>query len=308
MTTAIAIALLLGACLSLGTAFVLSNRDLNPSPADYLRSLDENGEVELDEYQQKLTEPLVNRVLKPLGGGVGHTIGSVTPRAQLDRIHAQLLQAGLAGTMRAEEFATLVVVTTGAGFVLGFGVSILFQPRLALLVCAIVGLPVIGLLLPQAWLSRKVTERKDALRRDLPDVLDLMAISVEAGTGFEGAMSVVCAQFHTPLSEELSRSLKEMELGLTRRQALQNLRRRTEVPELSNFILALVQADALGMPIGRVLKTQAVEMRNKRRQWAREKAAKLPVKIMIPLVLFIFPAILVVLLYPAFVSIVHGLK
>ena len=307
MTTAIAIGLLLGACLSVGMAFVLGTRELSTSPADYLRSLDD-GEVELDEYQQKLTEPLVNRVLKPLGGGLGNTIGSVTPRAQLDRIHAQLLQAGLAGTMRSEEFATLVVVTTGAGFALGVGLSILFQPRLALLVCAVVGMPVIGLLIPQAWLSRKVTERKDALRRDLPDVLDLMAISVEAGTGFEGAMSVVCAQFHTPLSEELSRSLKEMELGLTRRQALQNLRRRTEVPELSNFILALVQADALGMPIGRVLKTQAVEMRNKRRQWAREKAAKLPVKIMIPLVLFIFPAILVVLLYPAFVSIVHGLK
>ena len=90
-----------------------------------------------------------------------------------------------------------------------------------------------------------------------------------------------------------------MELGLPRREALQNLKRRTEVPELSNFVLALTQADALGMPIGRVLKTQADEMRKKRRQWAREKAAKLPVKIMFPLVLFIFPPIFVVVLGPA---------
>ena len=104
--------------------------------------------------------------------------------------------------------------------------------------------------------------------------------------------------FDSPLAEEFGRTLKEMELGLPRREALQNLKRRTDVPELSNFILALTQADALGMPIGRVLHTQAVEMRNKRRQWAREKAAKLPVKIMFPLVLFIFPAILVVILGP----------
>lgn len=94
-----------------------------------------------------------------------------------------------------------------------------------------------------------------------------------------------------------------MELGLPRREALQNLKRRTEVPELSNFVLALTQADALGMPIGRVLKTQAGEMRLKRRQWAREKAATLPVKIMFPLVLFIFPPLFVVVLGPAASSI-----
>ena len=98
------------------------------------------------------------------------------------------------------------------------------------------------------------------------------------------------------MATELGRTLQEMELGLPRRDALQNLKRRTEVPELSNFVLILVQADALGMPIGRVLRTQAVEMRLKRRAWAREKAAKLPVKILFPLVLFIFPSIFVVLL------------
>jgi tight adherence protein C len=113
----------------------------------------------------------------------------------------------------------------------------------------------------------------------------------------------VCEHFESPRAEEFSRTLKEMELGLPRREALQNLKRRTEVPELSNFVLALTQADALGMPIGRVLKTQAGKMRLKRRQWAREKAAKLPVKIMFPLVLFIFPPLFVVVLGPAEASI-----
>jgi tight adherence protein C len=160
-------------------------------------------------------------------------------------------------------------------------------------------LPVLGAQAPRSWLDRKVQERKDSIRRDLPDTLDLLAISVEAGMGFEGALGVVCENFDSPLADEFARTLREMELGLPRREALQNLRKRTEVPELSNFVLTLTQADALGMPVGRVLKTSATEMRSKRQQWAREKAAKLPVKILFPLILFIFPAIFVVLLGPA---------
>jgi len=126
--------------------------------------------------------------------------------------------------------------------------------------------------------------------------------------GFEGALDVVCQNFDSPLAQEFSRTLREMELGLPRRDAFQNLKRRTEVPELSNFVLALVQADALGIPIGRVLKAQAAEMRSRRRQWAREKAAKLPVKILFPLVLFIFPAVLIVVLGPAASSITRALR
>jgi tight adherence protein C len=142
----------------------------------------------------------------------------------------------------------------------------------------------------------------------MPDTLDLLAISVEAGVGFEGALAVVCENFDSPLADEFSRTLREMELGLSRREALQNMKRRTEVPELSNFVLALTQADALGMPIGRVLKVQADEMRTRRQQWAREKAAKLPVKILFPLILFIFPAIFVVVLGPAAAEIGKAFK
>jgi tight adherence protein C len=164
-----------------------------------------------------------------------------------------------------------------------------------------------GLFGPVAWLRRKQDERQASIKRHLPDVLDLLAISVEAGVGFEGAVEVVTGHFDGPLADELSRMLQEMELGLPRREALQNLKRRTEVPELSNFVLILVQADALGMPIGRVLRTQAVEMRLKRRQWAREKAARLPVKILLPLTLFILPALFVVILGPAAMSIAKNL-
>ncbi len=295
----------------LGVAWVgvLRARPSGPVDAhDYLRTLDDSFEEPVDEYQAKLQEPAVKRLLKPLGSAAGTKVGSITPRAQLDRIHAQLVQAGLSNTIRAEELATLQVILLGAAAAVGMLMTILTQPRLAFAVIYILGLPMFALLGPQAWLTRQVDDRKDALRADLPDALDLLAIAVEAGTGFEGAIGVVCANFHSPLSEEFSRTLKEMELGLSRREALQNLKRRTEVPELSNFVLALVQADALGMPIGRVLKTQAVEMRNKRRAWAREKAAKLPVKMMLPLVLFIFPAILIVTMGPAVSTTIGGFK
>ena len=148
--------------------------------------------------------------------------------------------------------------------------------------------------------TARSTERRDAIRRDLPDTLDLLAISVEAGVGFEGALGVVCDNFTSPLADEFARTLREMELGLPRREALQNLKKRTEVPELSNFVLTLTQADALGHAGGPGAEDRRrARCATKRRQWAREKAAKLPVKILFPLVLFIFPAIFVVLLGPA---------
>jgi tight adherence protein C len=167
-------------------------------------------------------------------------------------------------------------------------------------------LAIIGAALPEARLGSKREDRQASIRRDLPDVLDLLVISVEAGVGLEGAIEVVGRHFDSPLSHELSRMLREMELGVPRRTALQNLRRRIDIPEVSTFVLSLVQADALGMPLGRVLRTQANEMRSKRRQWAREKAAKLPVKILFPMFLFIFPALFVVVLGPAVSSIIQN--
>lgn len=298
-----------GIGLILAWVGVLRSRPAGPDSAtEFLRSLEDTDDQPVDEYQQTLQQPALQRLLRPLGTAAGSRIGSITPRSQLDRIHAQLLQAGMGGTIRAEELATLQVILIAASALTGTLITLTLQPRLAFATLLVLGLPILTLLGVQSWLSRKVDERKEAVRNDLPDALDLMAIAVEAGTGFEGAIGVVCANFHTPLGHELSRTLKEMELGLSRREALQNLKRRTEVPELSNFVLALVQADALGMPIGRVLKTQAVEMRNKRRAWAREKAAKLPVKMMLPLVFFIFPAILIVTMGPAISTTISGFK
>ena len=300
MGTAVGILFLVGgAALAL---FGLHQRGDEPDPADageYLRSLDVAEEEVTDEFERLLAQPFLSRVVRPVAGSILSLLGSVLPHHYRERVHLQLIHAGMAGQFRAEEIISLRVLGGVVGFLFGLfligsgfvggGMGILF----------LVLLPIAGNQMPKSWLDRKVEDRMDAIRRDLPDTLDLLAISVEAGVGFEGALAVVCDNFSSPLADEFARTLREMELGLPRREALQNLKKRTEVPELSNFVLTLTQADALGMPVGRVLKTSAEEMRSKRQQWAREKAAKLPVKILFPLVLFIFPAIFVVLLGPA---------
>ena len=266
-------------------------------PGEYLRSLD--GYEETDEFEQLLSEPFLTRVLRPLASRALGAFSSVLPANYVDGIRQKLLFAGFAGRYRPEEIVMAQVLLAAIGFVAGLAYSVLVQPTTGLAVLVTVGLPVLGAFYPTGKLSTAMKKRQESLLKDLPDTLDLLAISVEAGVGFEGALEVVCQNFQSPLADEFSRTLKEMELGLPRREALQNLKKRTEVPELSNFVLALTQADALGMPIGRVLKTQATEMRTKRRQWAREKAAKLPVKILFPLVLFIFPPVFVIVLGPA---------
>jgi len=292
--------LVAGAAVGLyGLAQIDRERQLAPDDAgEYLRSLDAAPD-ETDEFQQMLAQPFLGRVISPAAERIQALVGALLPRNYRDRIHADLLHAGLQAQMRAEEVISLQVVGGIAGLLLGLFLvgSGTIGGGMGLLLLVL--LPVAGVQLPKSWLDRKVEERRDAIRRDLPDTLDLLAISVEAGVGFEGALGVVCQNFSSPLADEFGRTLREMELGLPRREALQNLKKRTEVPELSNFVLSLTQADALGMPVGRILKTSAEEMRTKRQQWAREKAAKLPVKILFPLVLFIFPALFVVLLGPA---------
>lgn len=261
---------------------------------EYLKSLEWTDE-EADEFQQLLQEPFITRVLRPIASRLVGTAAEVLPGNYRDRIHQQLIYGGLTGQYRAEEIITGQVLLGAIGFVVGLFLVITGIVSTNIGVLLLIGLPVAGAQLPKSIVDRKVQERQDAIRRDLPDTLDLLAISVEAGVAFEGALEVVSDNFDSALASEFSRTLREMELGLPRRQALENLKRRTEVPDLSNFILTLTQADALGMPIGRVLKTQATEMRLKRRAWAREKAAKLPVKILFPLMPILLATFIVVL-------------
>jgi tight adherence protein C len=290
---------------------ILGLRERTLAPAEtadqYLRSLDPDGN-ETDEFRVLLAQPFLSRVVQPMSSSVLSLLGGVLPGNYRDRVHTQLVRGGLSGQFRAEEIISLQVLGGLVGGLLGALVVVTEAMGGGGAILLALLLPMCGAYAPKSWLDRKVLERVESIRRDLPDTLDLLAISVEAGMGFEGALHVVVQNFSSPLADEIARTLREMELGLPRREALQNLKKRAEVPELSNFVLTLTQADALGMPIGRVLKTAADEMRTRRRQWAREKAAKLPVKILFPLVLFIFPAIFVVLMGPAASDIVSSFE
>ncbi|MDH3607536.1 MAG: type II secretion system F family protein, partial [Acidimicrobiia bacterium] len=155
-----------------------------------------------------------------------------------------------------------------------------------------------GFLGPDAWLNRKMAERSDAILRQLPDILDLLVISVEAGLGFDQAMARVVAVVPGPLSDEFQRMITETRVGVARKDAMRSLRDRTDVEELRGFLLAMMQADSFGVSIARVLRVQAEEMRIKRRQRAQEKAYAAPVKLVGPLMLLIF-AFLTILLGPA---------
>ncbi len=271
--------------------------------ARFLASLDDADLAE-DEFAARLREPFFQRATSSLRDSTMPFLRRVTPNGVVAKTRRDLMLAGM-NDIAPEELVSLQAVLAGVGLLLGLGFTVTSPPPgQALLVLLI--LPLAGLLTPLAVVKRKASERSEAIFRDLPDCLDLMAISVEAGVGFESALDVVCKNFDSALAFEFRRTLKEMELGASRREALGNLRARNDVPELSNFVTALIQADALGMPVGRVLHTQAIELRNRRRQWAREKAGKLPVKILFPLVVFIFPAILVIILGPAVVDIARA--
>ena len=171
---------------------------------------------------------------------------------------------------------------------------------------AVLLLPVMGFMVPSARLKRAARERSTTIFKDLPDIVDMLAIAVEAGSGFEAAISTVCTNFHSPLTEELMVALQEMELGLSRREALQQLRDRVDVEPVRVMVLSLLQADALGIPIGRVLKSQAAEVRARRRAWAREKAAKLAVKMLFPIVVCFMPVFMIITAGPSFISIAHA--
>ncbi len=272
-----------------------------PDLADRLADLD----VADTRVDPVLGESLAVRVLRPLATGLTDRIGALTPTSRLAALRHRLAVAGLAGRVSAEEFLAIQLLALVGGVVLA-GLFLtnptVDGPRRLATAALTLG---IGAMAPHAWLARRQEARTAAVRRDLPDVLDLLAISVEAGVGLEGAIAVVTANFDSPLADELQHTLREMELGLSRREALDHLRGRTDVRELSSFVSTLVQADALGTPLSRVLRAQAEEMRIRRRQTARETAAKLPVKMLFPMTLFILPAIFVVTLGPAAIQLLR---
>jgi tight adherence protein C len=227
---------------------------------------------------------------------------SASGRNRLDRLHAR------AGRPAAWPLERALVMKPTLAFALAAlgGLLLALRPP-GILVPLAVLVAVVGYFVPDLLLYSRGIERQAAIGLELPDTLDQMLIAVEAGLGFEAAMTRAGENGKGPLAEELIRTLQDMAVGMSRRDAYQALSRRTDVPDLNAFIRAVVQADAYGISISSVLRVQAKEMRVKRRQRAEEKAMQIPVKVLFPLMLFILPVLLIAVLGPTVISVVSGL-
>jgi tight adherence protein C len=249
--------------------------------------------------EMELQVPFAQRVLLPMAQSVLTFLGNRGPRQSAERLRINLQQAGNPGGITPAVFVGLRVVLS-----LLLGVIITFvtfqtmdQPIMALLY-SVIGF-VLGYMLPVIWLGRKITARKKSILKSLPDALDLLCISVEAGLAFDLALQRVTQKWDDDLGREFQRVLSDIRLGRTRREALKDMADRTGIDDVQTFVAAVIQADQLGVSMSKILRLQSDQLRVRRRQRAEEAAQKAPIKMLFPMVFLIFPALFVVILGPA---------
>ena len=268
---------------------------------------DQVGSVDMTLRQQELAQSFVDRAMKPVMGGLVALGRRITPAEGRRRIDRKLAQAGNPAAWDADKLVAYKLLATGVMF--GGGWIILggapIPAGLKFMMLALITF--IGFYGPTAIITHKADARQQEIRRALPDTMDLLTISVEAGLGFDAALVQVISNTPGPLSEEFSRLLQEMRLGHSRVQAFKNLQDRTDVDELASFILAMIQADTFGVSIAKVLREQSKELRTKRRQRAEEAAMKVPIKILFPLIFCVLPALFIVILGPGAIRIAENL-
>jgi len=263
----------------------------------------------VDEHQLELEQPALQRIVRPVIGAIGRRVRRHTPAGWVAALERRVRLAGSPDSWPVERTLALKLLLCISTLLVGALWIVRFsQPRggpvLTFARPALIGLlTLMAYLLPDLALRLRGRERQKAVETALPDALDQMSISVEAGLGFDASLSRVAETSTGPLAEELQRTLREVAVGVPRKQAFRNLVDRTDVAELRHFVFAVNQAEEYGLPVAQVLRIQSKELRVIRRQRAEEQALKIPVKIVFPLVLCIFPALFVVLLVPAAIRI-----
>lgn len=260
-----------------------------------------NGAVSARE--QELSAPLYQRAIKPLLSYLAGLLTRFIPAAREASLAQKMIEAGNPGKLAPREMLVIKYLLAAGGAALFW--SLAGQINITTAQCillAVAGVP-LGWMLPDFFLKSRAQKRKDDVEKNLPDVLDLLTVSVEAGLGFDGALMKVVEKSKGVLADEFLQVLQEAKMGKPRREALRDMAERLAVDDLSNFAGSVILADKLGISIGNVLRLQSEQMRQKRRQRAEEKAMKAPVKMLLPMVFFIFPAIFIVLLGPAVINI-----
>jgi tight adherence protein C len=248
----------------------------------------------------ELSQPFSQRVVRPLLVQLGNIINKLSPSKSKAAAERQLELAGRPYGWGAAEFLGLRLFVAVVFGVLAFLISS-FAPNLSSLyrILIPVGGAALGFFLPVLWLGSKIGKRKHEIVKALPDAMDLLTITVEAGMGFDGALQKVAEKWDNELSRAFAKVVQEMRLGILRREALRNMSYNMDVPDVTSFTAAIIQADQLGVSIAKILRIQSEQMRTKRRQRAEEQANKAPIKMLFPMVFLIFPALFVVLLGPA---------
>ncbi len=249
----------------------------------------------------ELQQPFMERVILPIIRRIGDLSTRFTPEKLLQETTRKLELAGNPGRIDASTF--LATRFVGAAI---FGGLLLMISNLPTVnwpfgrIVLVVGIfTVLGFFFPQMWLSSRITRRQNEVRKAMPDALDLLTICVEAGLGFEAAMSKVAEKWENELSILFGRCIREVQLGKTQREALRDMADRVGLPELTSFVAAVIQSQILGVSLAKVLRIQSDQMRMKRRQRAEEEAHKAPVKMIIPMALLTFPSIMIILMAPA---------
>jgi tight adherence protein C len=304
----IVLVIIIGAALVV-VAGVKKSKNLTEDPlAERLAEYSQRGEsVSLEQIE--LAQPFSERVIMPFMRRLGEVSTRFTPQNVLEQTRKKLELAGNPGRMDASSFMILHFVAAvflgGLIFVISLFSHTFTLPIKILLIAVFT---VLGYFLPDLLLKSRIDSRQKSVRRAMPDALDLLTICVEAGLGFDAAMSKVHEKWDNDLAMAFGRVIREIQLGKLRRDALRDMAERLGIAEMTSFVAAVVQSEMLGVSMAKVLRIQSDQMRVRRRQYAEEQAHKAPIKMIFPMGLLIFPALMIVLLTPAALRLMGSLK
>ena len=257
--------------------------------------------------EMEMQQPFYERVMRPTIQRLARMGQRRQEGGMVAAVDAKLEKAGYPGGLRGADWIGVKLLSLIGFAILGFVVGLLLtQGAIVMAFLFMIAGGGIGYIAPEFWLGRKIRDRSMAMTLQLPDALDLLTISVEAGLGFDAALAKVVEKMEGPLVDEFRQALAEVRMGRARRDALRDVANRADSQPVTNFIGAIVQAEQLGVPIAKVLQIQSNQLRIERRQRAEEAAAKAPVKMLFPMVGCIFPTIFIVILGPAIVTVMGG--
>jgi len=305
---AVIVGVIIGAVMLVVVGIQKARSQVEDPLAERLAEYSQRGEtVSLEEIE--LSQPFSERVLIPIMRRLGEISSRFTPQHVVEQTRVRLEMAGNPGRMDASTFLVLHFAAAGLFGGLVFLLSLFSKTySLPIKLVIVLAFTILGYFFPDLWIRSKVNSRQKQVRKAMPDALDLLTICVEAGLGFDAAMSKVNEKWDNELSLAFGRVIREIQLGKLRRDALRDMSERLGLAEMTSFVAAVIQSEMLGVSMAKVLRIQSDQMRVKRRQHSEEEARKAPIKMIFPLGIFIFPSLLIVLLTPAGLRLYGSLK